>query len=124
MATVGTDLHYMTISQAAELLRRQELSPVELIQAFLQRIDATDGDLHSFLLVLKDQAMADARVAEAEILRGEYKGPLHGIPFALKDLYDTAGVRTLLTSYQAPDMYAFAERWIRSIKTECLSKMI
>ena len=94
MPALETDLHYLTIRQASELLRRQELSPVELIQAFLNRIDATDGDLHSYLLVLKEQALADARTAEAEILRGGYKGPLHGIPFALKDLYDTAGVRT------------------------------
>lgn len=94
MAATDTNLCFLTIGEASELLRSQKLSPVELVQAFLRRIDATDGDLHSFLLVLKDQALADARTAEAEILRGEYKGPLHGIPFALKDLYDTAGVRT------------------------------
>jgi len=94
MASVETNLCFLTISEAAELLRRQELSPVELTQAFLRRIDATDGQLHSFILVLEDQALAAARTAEAEILRGEYKGPFHGIPFALKDLYDTAGVRT------------------------------
>ena len=94
MRDTETNLCFLTISEAAELLRHQELSPVELTQAFLQRIEATDGELHSFITVLKDQALADARTAEAEILRGEYKGPLHGIPFALKDLYDTAGVRT------------------------------
>ena len=94
MPALQTDLHYLTIRQASELLRRQELSPVELTQAFLNRIDATNGELLSYILVLDEQALADARTAEAEILRGGYKGPLHGIPFALKDLYDTAGVRT------------------------------
>ena len=94
MPEKDTDLHYMSIGQASELLRRQELSPVELIQATLDRIEATDDQLHSYILLLKEQALADARTAEAEILRGDYKGHLHGIPFALKDLYDTAGVRT------------------------------
>ena len=94
MPEIDTDLHYMSIGQASELLRRQELSPVELTQATLDRIDATDDQLHSYILLLKEQALADARTAEAEILRGDYKGHLHGIPFALKDLYDTAGVRT------------------------------
>ena len=94
MAAINTELCFLTIGQASGLLQRRELSPVELTQAFLDRIEATDGDLHSFILVLKDQALADARTAEAEIIRGGYKGHLHGIPFALKDLYDTAGVRT------------------------------
>ena len=94
MASVETNLSFLTIRQASELLRRQELSPVELVQAFLQRIEDTDDRLHSFITLLEDQALADARTAEAEILRGEYKGRLHGIPFALKDLYDTAGIRT------------------------------
>ena len=94
MAGIETNLCHMTIEQVSGLLRRQELSPVELTRAFLQRIEATDGDLHSFITVLKDEALADARTAEAEILRGDYKGPLHGVPFALKDLYDTAGIPT------------------------------
>jgi aspartyl-tRNA(Asn)/glutamyl-tRNA(Gln) amidotransferase subunit A len=94
MPALDTDIHYLTIRQASELLRNQELSPVELTQAFLDRIEATNEDLLSYILVMKDQALADARTAEAEILSGGYKGPLHGIPFALKDLYDTAGVRT------------------------------
>jgi aspartyl-tRNA(Asn)/glutamyl-tRNA(Gln) amidotransferase subunit A len=60
----------------------------------MDRIDATDGQLHSFVTLLRDEALEQARTAEAEILSGSYKGPLHGIPIALKDLYDTAGVRT------------------------------
>jgi aspartyl-tRNA(Asn)/glutamyl-tRNA(Gln) amidotransferase subunit A len=94
MSSAATNLYHLTIHEASELLRTQQLSPVELTQAFLDRIEATDDQLHSYINVLKDQALADARLAEAEIQRGDYKGRLHGIPFALKDLYDTAGVTT------------------------------
>ena len=93
---VGTerDLCYLTIREAGELLRRRELSPVELVHAFLDRIEATDGRLHAFITILKDESLAQARSAEADILVGNYKGPLHGIPIGLKDIYGTAGVRT------------------------------
>ena len=94
MSTSDTQLHYLSIRQAGELIQRGELSPVELTRACLDRIEATDDRLHSFILLLADEALEQARTAEAEILRGAYKGPMHGIPFALKDLYDTAGIRT------------------------------
>ena len=94
MSISDTQLHYLSIRQAGELIQRGELSPVELTRACLDRIQATDDRLHSFILLLADEALAQARTAEAEVLRGAYKGPMHGIPFALKDLYDTAGVRT------------------------------
>ena len=94
MATTDNQLHYLTIHQAGELIRKGELSPVELTRACLERIQDTDERLHSFILLLADEALEQARTAEAEILRGSYRGPMHGIPFALKDLYDTAGVRT------------------------------
>ena len=94
MTTSQTNLYHLTIRKAAGLLKSGQLSPVELTQAFLDRIEATDDRLHSYIIVLKEQALDDARLAEAEIRRGDYKGPLHGIPFALKDLYDTAGVTT------------------------------
>ena len=94
MVNSSTKLHFLTIRQASELLRRRELSPVELTRAFLDRIQATDDRLHCFITLLSDQALEQARTAEAEIITGGYKGPLHGIPIALKDLYDTAGIRT------------------------------
>ena len=94
MAGAETNICYLTIGEAAKSLRAHELSPVELTRAFLDRIEAKDSRLHAYITVLKDEALAEARSAEAEILRGDYKGPLHGIPFALKDLYDTAGVLT------------------------------
>jgi len=94
MTTSQTNLYHLTIREASALLKSGQLSPVELTQSFLDRIEATDDRLHSFIIVLKEQALDDARLAEAEIRRGDYKGPLHGIPFALKDLYDTAGIAT------------------------------
>ena len=94
MSTSDTQLHYLSMRQAGELIQRGELSPVELTRACLDRIDSTDDRLHSFILLLADEALAQARTAEAEILQGNYRGPMHGIPFALKDLYDTAGIRT------------------------------
>ena len=94
MADNGTDLCYLTIAEAGELVRRQELSPVELTRAFLDRIEAVDDRLHAYITVLRNEALEEARIAEAEILNGDYRGPLHGIPLAHKDLYDTDGVRT------------------------------
>ena len=99
MADDADKLYFLSMRQAGELLRAGELSPVELLRACLDRIADTDGRLHSFVTLTADDAMAQARTAEAEMLRGEYRGPMHGIPFALKDLYDTAGIRTTSGSY-------------------------
>src|SRR6202012_4151501 len=89
-----TDLHFLTIAEAARQIERRQLSPVELTRAFLDRIAAIDPQLNAYLLVSADQALAQARAAEAEIMAGHYRGPMHGIPFALKDIYCTAGSRT------------------------------
>jgi aspartyl-tRNA(Asn)/glutamyl-tRNA(Gln) amidotransferase subunit A len=88
------DLHYLTIAQASSLLRTAKLSPVELTRAFFDRIHALDGQLNAYLLPLEETALADAKRAEAEIAAGGWKGPLHGIPIGLKDIYNTEGVRT------------------------------
>jgi len=94
MAQTSSDLCFLTIRQAGELLRGLEISPVELTRAFLERIQQVDSRVHSYVTLLADSALAEARTAEGEILQGRYRGPLHGIPLAHKDLYDTAGVRT------------------------------
>src|SRR5437763_6684847 len=85
---------YLTIAEAAKLIETKELSPVELVDSRLARIERLDGKLHSFIRVLADSARAGARAAEAEIAGGTYRGPLHGIPLGLKDIYETAGVPT------------------------------
>ena len=88
------DLANGTVAGFAELLESGRLSPVELTQATLDRIDRLDGALKGFTTVTGEFALDRARVAEEEIRRGEYRGPLHGIPYTLKDLIDTAGIRT------------------------------
>ena len=89
-----TELTRLSIAEAADLIRRKKLSPVELTEACLQRIDSLDARLRAFITVTREEALATAQQATGAIARGDYKGPLHGIPFALKDLFDTAGVRT------------------------------
>jgi aspartyl-tRNA(Asn)/glutamyl-tRNA(Gln) amidotransferase subunit A len=89
-----TDLHFLSIAEAACLIERRQLSPVALTRAFLDRIAAIDPQLNAYLLVTAEQALDQARIAEAEIMAGNYRGPMHGIPFALKDIYCTAGIRT------------------------------
>jgi aspartyl-tRNA(Asn)/glutamyl-tRNA(Gln) amidotransferase subunit A len=87
-----------TISELAPRLRAREISPVDITRACLNRIEKLDPALNAFITVTPESALAEARAAEAEILRGEWRGPLHGIPIALKDLIDTAGVRTTAAS--------------------------
>jgi aspartyl-tRNA(Asn)/glutamyl-tRNA(Gln) amidotransferase subunit A len=84
----------LTISEAAELLRRKEISPVDLTTACLDRIERLNPLLNAFITVTHESALAQAHVAEDEIQHDNWRGPLHGIPIGLKDLIDTAGVRT------------------------------
>src|SRR5271165_3453511 len=84
----------ITISELGQRLRRREVSPVEITQDCLSRIERLNPALNAFITVMAESALAEARRAEAEILRGEWRGALHGVPVALKDLIDTAGVRT------------------------------
>jgi aspartyl-tRNA(Asn)/glutamyl-tRNA(Gln) amidotransferase subunit A len=94
----STDHTKLSIREAGELVRRKEISPVELTRACLQRIERLNPSLNAFITVTAEQAMAQAGEAEAEVLRGRWRGPLHGIPVGLKDNIDTAGVRTTLAS--------------------------
>ena len=89
---------FTSISELAPCLRRKEISPVEIVQHSLKRIETLNPALNAFITVLSDSALKEARAAESEILRGEWRGPLHGVPIALKDLIDTAGVRTTAAS--------------------------
>jgi hypothetical protein len=85
----------LTLTEAAALLRRRAISPVELATAVLERIAALEPMLHAFTtLVEPDAVRAAAREAEREIQAGRYRGPLHGVPVGVKDLIDTAGLRT------------------------------
>ena len=90
----ATELHFITVAEAARRIARRELSPVELTEAYLQRIGAFDDQLHSFVTLTADLARWQAKAAEAEILRDGPRSPLHGIPYCLKDIVETAGIRT------------------------------
>ena len=76
---------------------------MDLTQAYLDRIATYDAQLNAYLLVTADRALEAARAAEAEIAAGHYRGPMHGIPFALKDIYCTAGIRTTCHSRTRQD---------------------
>jgi aspartyl-tRNA(Asn)/glutamyl-tRNA(Gln) amidotransferase subunit A len=93
-----TDLTTLSVGEAADLVRRKAISPVELTRACLQQIERLNPVLNAFITVTAEQALAEAREAEAEVRRGRWRGPLHGIPIGLKDNIDTAGVRTTLAS--------------------------
>src|SRR3990172_7774539 len=93
-AMTATETATLSISEAADLVRKRKLSPIELTEACLERIAALDARVRAFITVTREDAMAGAQQAAAAIAGGNYKGPLHGIPIALKDLFDTAGVRT------------------------------
>lgn len=86
--------HFLELTQVSRLLRARELSPVELCQAMLRRIAQLDPSLHAYVQVMTDGAMASARQAETEICQGLYRGPLHGVPIAIKDIFWTEGAPT------------------------------
>ena len=82
------------LAQVSQLIQRRQVSPVEVVQSCLQRIEAVGGKLNAFITLLADEALAGAKQAEIDITRGHYLGPLHGIPVGLKDIFWTKGVRT------------------------------
>ena len=88
------DLAALTLKQASDLLRSKTASPVDLANACFARIDRYNSSLNAFITIAREQALAEARKMEEEIRRGQWRGPLHGIPIALKDNIDTAGIRT------------------------------
>jgi aspartyl-tRNA(Asn)/glutamyl-tRNA(Gln) amidotransferase subunit A len=88
------DIAFLTIAEIARAYDTKELSPVEVTRALLDRIAAHDSKLNSFIRVTEDVALAEARAAEQEIMAGSRRGPMHGIPYGLKDIVETAGIPT------------------------------
>jgi amidase len=91
----GSPLYFLTISELAGLIREKQVSPVEVTEAILSRIEALDGRYSNYATVMADHAMDSAQRAENEIAAGRYLGPLHGVPVAVKDLCFTRGVPTM-----------------------------
>jgi aspartyl-tRNA(Asn)/glutamyl-tRNA(Gln) amidotransferase subunit A len=87
---MATDLHDLSIAELSRLIAARELSPVELAEALIQRVEQYDGQTNAFITRTFDLAREQAKRAESEITAGRSRGPLHGIPFALKDIYDTS----------------------------------
>lgn len=110
------ELAYLSIAEAGARLRRREFSSLELTDACLNRIEAIDAKLHCFITLTIDLALQRARQAEKEIRSGTDRGPLHGIPIALKDLYATRGIRTTCHS-------AVLENWMPDYDATAVSKL-
>ena len=90
-----TKLHFKTIRAIADQIRTSQISPIELANYMLARINTRDGQLKSYATIMADNALKEAKAAEEEIAQGHYRGPLHGVPIAVKDLCFTNGVRTM-----------------------------
>jgi aspartyl-tRNA(Asn)/glutamyl-tRNA(Gln) amidotransferase subunit A len=122
-----SDLTLLPVSELANLVRARKVSPVELTQSYLENIERYNGAINAYVTVTPELAMADARRAEDEITRGHYKGALHGIPIAHKDIYCTADVRTtccseVLRDY-VPDFDATVVKQWRDAGTVMLGKL-
>jgi aspartyl-tRNA(Asn)/glutamyl-tRNA(Gln) amidotransferase subunit A len=123
---VKNELAFLTVAEASALLTSGAISPVELTEHHLKRIEALDGDLHCFLHVAADSALEEAKTAQREFLAGRRRGPLHGIPFGLKDNYDTAGIATTANSaafqHRKPDRDATVVRLLKEAGAVLLGK--
>ncbi len=97
------DLAYVSAAELARLIAGRAVSPVEVVDGVLDRIERSQPVLNAFITVCAEEARQAAREAEAAVMRGEKLGPLHGVPFAVKDLVNTAGVRTTFGSVALAD---------------------
>jgi aspartyl-tRNA(Asn)/glutamyl-tRNA(Gln) amidotransferase subunit A len=114
----ASDLTLLDLAEASRAVQKKEVSPVELTSACLERIERLNPKLNAFITVTGDVALKQSRMAEAEIARGEWKGPLHGIPLAVKDLIETAGVKTTAASAVLKDNVPTADaEIIRRLKS-------
>jgi amidase len=122
-----TTMHYTTLLEAASAIRSKKVSPVELTRSMLDRIAKLDPALLAYATVTPELALTQAAAAEAEIAAGSYRGPLHGVPIAVKDIFNTAGVVTAagMTIYadNVPDQDATVVRRLRDAGAVLLGKL-
>lgn len=109
-----SDLAYLTVAEGAALLRARKLSPVEWTRALLDRIAAVDSHTNAYLTVTADKALNQAKAAEAEIAKGQIRGPMHGVPYAAKDIFDIEGMATTCHSKIRKDHRATSDAFVIS----------
>src|SRR6185369_3286186 len=91
---LGTDVLYASALELGRKLHARQISAVELAESYLARIEELDPTLHAFVTVDRERALASARRAESEIVKGRVRGPLHGVPYGVKDLFAIEGLRS------------------------------
>jgi aspartyl-tRNA(Asn)/glutamyl-tRNA(Gln) amidotransferase subunit A len=118
-----TPLYYLSIHEAQQLIKSRKISPVELTRSVLERIAAVDGKLHAYINLMADTAMEQARAAEAEIAGGKWRGPMHGIPVAVKDQLDVEGAQARIRQFTKGVGDATAVRKLRDAGAILLGKL-
>lgn len=113
-ADPDTPLHALSLAQASQLIRQEAITPVQLVHAYVERIERLDGQVNAFVTPTLDAALQTAHQATREIAQGQYRGPLHGIPMAHKDVYLTQGVRTTAHSRHL-------QNWVPTVNAELVT---
>jgi aspartyl-tRNA(Asn)/glutamyl-tRNA(Gln) amidotransferase subunit A len=121
---VEKPLYYLSIHEAQQLIHKRDLSPVELARAVLERIQSVDEKLHAYIDLMADNALDEARAAEAEILRGNWRGPMHGIPVAVKDQLDVEGAPARIRQHTTGVGDATAVRKLREAGAVLMGKLV
>ena len=123
MAIAEKPLYYLSIHEAQQLIKDRKLSPVELTHAVLERIESVDGKLHAYINLMAESALQEARAAEGEIVSGRWRGPMHGIPVAVKDQLDVEGAPARIRQFTKGVGDATAVRRLREAGAVMLGKL-
>ena len=123
MAVAEKPLYYLSIHEAQQLIKDRQLSPVDLTKAVLERIHAVDGKLHAYINLMAESALREASAAEAEIAKGNWRGPMHGIPIAVKDQLDVEGAPARIRQFTKGVGDATAVRKLREAGAIMMGKL-
>ena len=123
MSIAEKPLYYLSIHEAQQLINERKLSPVELTKSVLDRISAVEDKLHAYIHLMADRAMEEARAAETEIQNGRWRGPMHGIPIAVKDQLDVEGATARIRQFTQGVGDATAVRKLREAGAVMLGKL-
>ena len=123
MAVAEKPLYYLSIHEAQQLIKDRKLSPVDLTKAVLERIHTVDGQLHAYINLMAESALREASAAEAEIAKGNWRGPMHGIPIAVKDQLDVEGAPARIRQFTKGVGDATAVRKLREAGAIMMGKL-